>query len=406
MAAFLAKQQLEKQGAVISLGATAEQADQAIATRVAEAFASLPLDVQEAIRNASSPAIAQLLKLAAMTASGIKDAPAVMQSSATPLANQPKDAAAMLVQQFGEADAFKLANALRTIMGELSLSADLETSRSVYSLRPGAVNAQQQAAMLAASGALSADASENAVLSSGLAQGNLAQSPDALANRVAQAYGAPASALASALDALLLSGPAASNADGAESLATHALIAAGAAQEAADSQVLQGNVQSPQGSTPSSQPSSAAAQASLAAAQAAARAEVLVHVGSENPFRISVQQAEQGLREGLKLLMDGRMLWQGQFTPGVPLKLERSDAWRADRRATGGMGKGTSIRVQLQLPNLDLLEIRALGFGGQVSVRMHADPASTSTFANSLPDLIARLKERGLAGTQVAVDSL
>jgi hypothetical protein len=61
--------------------------------------------------------------------------------------------------------------------------------------------------------------------------------------------------------------------------------------------------------------------------------------------------------------------------------------------------------VQLQLPHLGELEIRALGFGGQVSVRVHADPAATPTFAQSLPLLIERLRERGLAGAQVVVDS-
>ena len=96
MAAYLAQQQLEKQGTIQALGTSAEQADQALAARMAEAFAALPADVQEAIRQASSPAIAQLLKLAAMTASGIKDAPAVIQSSINPLAQQPEDAAGQL----------------------------------------------------------------------------------------------------------------------------------------------------------------------------------------------------------------------------------------------------------------------------------------------------------------------
>lgn len=104
--------------------------------------------------------------------------------------------------------------------------------------------------------------------------------------------------------------------------------------------------------------------------------------------------------------MDGRMIWQGQFTEGVPMALERADAWRANRRETGGMEKGTSLRLRLQLPHLGELEVRALGFGGQVAVRVHAQAESTGDMVNALPRLQERLRERGLAGAQVVVESL
>lgn len=383
MAAYLAQQQLEKQGTIQALGTSAEQADQALAARMAEAFAALPADVQEAIRQASSPAIAQLLKLAAMTASGIKDAPAVIQSSINPLAQQPEDAAGQLLRQMSQADAFKLAAALRSLMGELSASADLEATRTLHSLRPAAAFAQAQSLSQATLGLQQAGAGAMAALLTqgetppeipplaGQGLGN--DGPDgampipnqiAAANRVAQAYANPAQGLADAFDALLTA---------------------------------------PSGASPSG--SGTTGGASAQTPPNAPPSQALVQPSPANPYGITIQQAEQGLREGLKLLMDGRMLWQGQFTPGVPLRLERSDAWQADRHAIGGMDKGTSIRVQLQLPHLGELEIRALGFGGQVSVRVHADPAATPTFAQSLPLLIERLRERGLAGAQVVVDS-
>jgi hypothetical protein len=104
--------------------------------------------------------------------------------------------------------------------------------------------------------------------------------------------------------------------------------------------------------------------------------------------------------------MDGRLQWQGVLTPGVPLQLERSDAWQASRHATGGMEKGSSIRLRLQLPNLGAMELRALGFAGQVSVRIHADEQATPALAKALPSLQAKLRDRGLAGAQIALDSL
>ena len=121
---------------------------------------------------------------------------------------------------------------------------------------------------------------------------------------------------------------------------------------------------------------------------------------------MTAQQAELALRDAMRLLMDGRLQWQGVFTPGVPLQLERSDAWQASRGALGGMEKGSSIRLRLQLPNLGDLELRALGFGGQVSVRIHATESSTPALAKALPELQAKLRDRGLAGAQIALDSL
>ncbi|NBT82567.1 MAG: flagellar hook-length control protein FliK [Betaproteobacteria bacterium] len=70
------------------------------------------------------------------------------------------------------------------------------------------------------------------------------------------------------------------------------------------------------------------------------------------------------------------------------------------------MEKGSSIRLRLQLPNLGDLELRALGFGGQVSVRIHATESSTPALAKALPELQAKLRDRGLAGAQIALDSL
>jgi hypothetical protein len=120
---------------------------------------------------------------------------------------------------------------------------------------------------------------------------------------------------------------------------------------------------------------------------------------------LSPAQTEQAVRDGLKMVMDGRMLWTGQFTPGVWMALERSDAWRADREHPGGLQKGTSLRFKLELPQLGVVEIRALGFGGQVSARVQADPAVTPKLAEALPALQERLRHKGLAGAQVLIES-
>ena len=145
------------------------------------------------------------------------------------------------------------------------------------------------------------------------------------------------------------------------------------------------------------------------ALQAPAGAQPSLQLNPTNaqaPLLIASPHAEEGMRDALRLLMDGRLMWQGQFTEGVPMRFERSDAWRANRKATGGMEKGSSIRISLDLPSLGRVEVSGLGFGGQVSLRVQAQDGATSTMVQALPKLQAKLRERGLAGTQVVIEPL
>jgi hypothetical protein len=57
------------------------------------------------------------------------------------------------------------------------------------------------------------------------------------------------------------------------------------------------------------------------------------------------------------------------------------------------------------LPQLGVVEIRALGFGGQVSARVQANPAVAPRLAEALPSLQERLRQKGLAGAQVLIES-
>jgi hypothetical protein len=259
--------------------------DEALLQRLAASLESLPPETQEAMQKASTPAMAQLLKFAALTEPARKDAPARISAGPTPLAQDPEQAAARLIESIRQALPFQLAAKVQEAMP-----------------------AQAAATQAAAAGTQAAGT---------------------------QAAGAP--------------------------------------------QAANGTSVTPQ-------------QAPVLTPQ---QAPVL-----------TPQQADEALRDALRLLMDGRLQWQGVLTPGVPLQLERSDAWQASRHATGGMEKGSSIRLRLQLPNLGAMELRALGFAGQVSVRIHADEQATPALAKALPSLQAKLHDRGLAGAQIALDSL
>jgi hypothetical protein len=464
MAEMLALQKAQQQSAVQGLESNAEQADLQVAIRIAQAFDALPADVQEAIRGASSPAIAQLLKLAAITAPGIREAPAVVDSGSLPLAEQPGEAAAQLLRNINNTEMFKLAQFLRGVMQELSSGvrtpgthggADGMASSPAYSqagqniqgvggairvgLGSGGASASMNGAETAAVTATTTPSASLTVTETGSSNATITGPANAAASAPAGpgasgTASGPGSAAAAAagLDGGastdgsatqrgngpfgtgFSSGSAGGVVAGPEQNASLLGVDPSASRPALAAQAYQGNAggvmldkllglaaSSPNVAGPSPQ-----APPVLPHPGSAIQAQVPVSRDFPAAAGLSPQQVEQGVREGLKLLMDGRMVWQGQFTQGVPLRFERSDAWQADRRGLGGMRKGTSIRMQLQLPNLGPLEIRALGFGGQVSVRVHAGPGSTETLAGFLPELHARLRQRGLAGAQVAVDAL
>lgn len=377
LAAFLAKQQLEKQGVVLALGNSAEQADQALVERLAQALSALPTDVQDAIRNASTPAIAQLLKLAALTSSGIKDAPAILQAASVPAGPQPDLAATALLEDIAQSHSFRLASALRGVFQDLSFGVRRLTPEESYLGKMQQLPAEQYGG---------GDGTREGVplgrISEKFSPGNH-QMQSTVSGEQKQTVQQPTNPLA--IVGLELSRN--QNAANAYQEPNQALLRF-------IDQVV---------SSPANESVGLAKQGASNFIKESASSIAPVNQGAQ---AITAQEAELGLREGLKLLMDGRMVWQGEFTPGVPLRLERSDAWQADRKGFGGMDKGTSLRLQLRLPSVGLVEIRALGFQGQVSVRVHAESKSTAAFAGGLPDLNARLKQRGLSAAQVVVDSL
>ena len=400
--------------AVSAIGLSAKEADLAVAKRIEAAFEALPADVQEAIRQASSPAIAHLLRLAAMTREGIKNAPAIFAGPDGALADSPQAAALQLHESLKGAAPFQMAVLLRDALLEGNTASAAAARQFLMGLR-AAQNAAQNPAQNpaqntanpqgAASGPHAHEASQAQgaqllaelfqSLAAGGALGQLAQ------RRFSQAALAPAGppqGQAQALPEASAKGMQASMAallhdtlERAPALTPQTLQVAREAQ--ADSPLL---TSSAAGQAPGSAPNATNATNAQAAQAATLQAAAAL---------LSPAQTEQAVRDGLKMVMDGRMLWTGQFTPGVWMALERSDAWRADREHPGGLQKGTSLRFKLELPQLGVVEIRALGFGGQVSARVQADPAVTPKLAEALPALQERLRHKGLAGAQVLIES-
>jgi hypothetical protein len=362
---------------------SAADADMAVAARFKQAIESLSPEVQEAIRQASSPEIARLLKLAAMTEAGIKEAPAYIRTGSAPLAENAEDAAQRLLTAIREAPAFQLADVIREAL-ELSKGLNGNSQRLVsLALAQAERQVSQQG---------QGDLQPRAALPDG--RSGASQFLEALLPEVFGSTQNPAGA-ANRGQAQIA----------ANLQASDASYAGGQTDDAAMDPEVQLQRAPPTNANTSQ--ATGAQLSGLATGMSAAQARNDL-AASQMPvgMLITAPQIEEGLRDALRLLMDGRMVWNGQFTPNTPMLLERSDAWRANNKALGGMEKGTSLRIRFDLPNLGAVDIRALGFGGQVSVRVHAESASTSAFAQALPALQARLKERGVAGAQVVVDSI
>ena len=432
VAQTLADLEAERAGEIKALVGTAGDADEAVATRFAQALAALPSDVQEAIRQASTPAIAKLLRLAAMTAPGIKEAPAWVRTGEQALAQSPQDAAQALLSAIKHAPPFELAAALKAVLSPRSADASSQTTTNpsgngqTMGSRLGAgsptgtgqaVVAQgqatqpslasqsgsplQQAASVLQAGSLQqqdGSALQSSALNQQQLEGLMQQTPN-LQGQASKDGATQAGALATGSQ-----NPQAGFTSGVPAGQAQGLLGApqaypGAAQQNPGASIMQSG-------NPQAALSDFLSSLGLQAPAGAQPSLQLNPTNAQAPLLIASPHAEEGMRDALRLLMDGRLMWQGQFTEGVPMRFERSDAWRANRKATGGMEKGSSIRISLDLPSLGRVEVSGLGFGGQVSLRVQAQDGATSTMVQALPKLQAKLRERGLAGTQVVIEPL
>jgi len=422
VAQALADLEAERAGEIKALVGTAGDADEAVATRFAQALAALPSDVQEAIRQASTPAIAKLLRLAAMTAPGIKEAPAWVRTGEQALAQSPQDAAQALLTAIKHAPPFELAAALKAVLSPRAADGASQTTTPGANTTTPGLEATDAASQTTTSRSNNTQAA--AAQPADVSQPATSQKVQSLQPSIAPQSGFPDQQTDDALRQSMSSLQGSVFDDGAPqasllpgqngSASTQAGVSsAGSASQGllGAPQAYPGAAQGPgasilQSGNPQAALSDFLGSLGLQAAGGAQQAQPSNQTIPQAPLLVSSPHAEEGMRDALRLLMDGRLMWQGQFTEGVPMRFERSDAWRANRRSTGGMEKGSSIRISLELPSLGRVEVSGLGFGGQVSLRVQAEDPATSTMVKALPQLQAKLRERGLAGTQVVIESL
>ena len=98
------------------------------------------------------------------------------------------------------------------------------------------------------------------------------------------------------------------------------------------------------------------------------------------------------VKDSVKLLLRGDILWQGQLLPNVQGRLYREDAWEADPDQPGQLQKGSRITMEVSLPNLGPFKIVGTQFGDSVHVAIEGAPDAQSTLASSFASLLEQMR--------------
>jgi hypothetical protein len=82
------------------------------------------------------------------------------------------------------------------------------------------------------------------------------------------------------------------------------------------------------------------------------------------------------IRESVKLLLKGDLVWQGQLLPNIQGNIYRQDAWEKDPHNPSEVIKGTKFTLSVNLPNLGSFSVIGTQFGEQVSIRVQTSDQS------------------------------
>lgn len=97
------------------------------------------------------------------------------------------------------------------------------------------------------------------------------------------------------------------------------------------------------------------------------------------------------VRDSVKLLLRGDILWQGQLMPNVQGRLYREDAWETEDKTPFELQKGSRITLDVTLPNLGPLKVVGTQFGESVHIAIQASSEAQSVLANSFSKLLEQM---------------
>ena len=137
--------------------------------------------------------------------------------------------------------------------------------------------------------------------------------------------------------------------------------------------------------------------------------------GSGSAATITAAQALQSVPEpsslevlnGVTLVMHGQLFWQGELTPGVYARISRDDAYAQDPALAGGaLVKGAQVIVEIELPTLGAVKMRAMQVGQSVSVVIEPQLENQAVLARNLPALRSALNASGGESVNLRVQAV
>ena len=100
------------------------------------------------------------------------------------------------------------------------------------------------------------------------------------------------------------------------------------------------------------------------------------------------------MKDAVKLLLRGDLVWQGQLTPNVQAKIYRSDAWETDPQNSSQLLKGSRLTMEVNLPNLGKIEVVGVQFGDQLNIQVKASNASNQILLPQFDVLLEQMHDQ------------
>jgi len=100
------------------------------------------------------------------------------------------------------------------------------------------------------------------------------------------------------------------------------------------------------------------------------------------------------MKDAVKLLLRGDLVWQGELTPNVQAKIYRSDAWETDPQNSSQLLKGSRLTMEVNLPNLGKIEVVGVQFGDQLNIQVKASNASNQILLPQFDVLLQQMRDQ------------
>ena len=104
------------------------------------------------------------------------------------------------------------------------------------------------------------------------------------------------------------------------------------------------------------------------------------------------------------MLTQGTMVWLAELVPGLPMRINREDAWRNNQEQAGQLEKGAMLKVEITLPNLGQIRVVGSQWGQDISLHIShgsQDGNGKVNWTALAPELLQELRTQGLSDVKI-----